>query len=71
MRYPGYACDVPSHSYTLAFEPNPEWSGFYAFGDEIQRYFVDFYENHELSLYMRFNTRVVAAIWHQDKGECE
>jgi len=25
-RYPGLTCDVPSHSYTYSFAPNPDWS---------------------------------------------
>ncbi len=29
-RYPGCACDIPAHTYTFPFEPNPEWSEFYA-----------------------------------------
>jgi len=24
--YPGAACDVPSHVYSLSFEPKPDWS---------------------------------------------
>ena len=24
-RYPGVACDVPSHLYSYSFAPNPEW----------------------------------------------
>ncbi|KAF6228775.1 hypothetical protein HO173_011622 [Letharia columbiana] len=68
-RYPGCACDVPSHSYTLTFEPNPEWSGFYAFGSEIQAYFQKFYEKYELQPYMKFDTKVLSAVWHEDKGE--
>ncbi|KAL4724306.1 hypothetical protein ACLX1H_008919 [Fusarium chlamydosporum] len=34
-RYPGVACDVPAHIYTFPFEPNPDWSSFYASGPEI------------------------------------
>ncbi|CAI7593882.1 unnamed protein product [Penicillium viridicatum] len=33
-RYPGVACDVPAHIYTFPFEPNPDWSTFYASGPE-------------------------------------
>ena len=33
--YPGVACDVPAHIYSFPFEPNPEWSAFYASGGEI------------------------------------
>ncbi|KAL1654278.1 hypothetical protein SLS61_003283 [Didymella pomorum] len=37
-RYPGCACDIPSHSYVYTFEPNPTWSKFYASSEEIQGY---------------------------------
>ena len=69
-RYPGCACDVPSHSYTFTWEPNPEWSGFCAFGSEIQTYFQKIYEKYELQPYMKFNTKVLSAVWYEDKGEC-
>lgn len=25
-RYPGCACDIPSHNYQYTWEPNPDWS---------------------------------------------
>ena len=25
-RYPGCACDIPSHSYQFTWEPNPDWT---------------------------------------------
>ena len=25
-RYPGCACDIPSHLYSFSFEPSPDWS---------------------------------------------
>ena len=37
-RYPGVACDVPSHLYSYSFAPNPEWSRWYAPGPEIWDY---------------------------------
>ena len=37
--YPGLACDVPAHSYTYSFEPNPDWSQVFAPGPEIRAYF--------------------------------
>ena len=37
-RYPGVACDVPSHLYRFTFAPNSEWSHRCSPGDEIQRY---------------------------------
>ena len=26
IRYPGCACDIPSHNYQFTWEPNPNWS---------------------------------------------
>jgi cation diffusion facilitator CzcD-associated flavoprotein CzcO len=37
--YPGLSCDVPSHIYSYAFEPNPEWSHRFSPGAEIRAYF--------------------------------
>lgn len=37
-RYPGAACDIPSHFYCYSFEMNPDWSRFYAPQKEIQAY---------------------------------
>ena len=31
-RYPGVACDVPSHLYSYSFELNPQWSHAYSPG---------------------------------------
>ncbi len=36
--YPGAACDVPSHFYSLSFAPNPNWSRVYSPQAEIQSY---------------------------------
>src|SRR5689334_17295338 len=36
--YPGVACDVPSHLYSLSFAPNAEWSRRFSSGAEIQDY---------------------------------
>ena len=43
--YPGVACDVPAHMYTYSFEPNPNWSNFFAKGPEIQKYFITLFVN--------------------------
>src|SRR6476620_10572764 len=36
--YPGCACDVPSHLYSLSFAPNPEWSNSFSSQPEIWDY---------------------------------
>ncbi|SFH67173.1 flavin-containing monooxygenase [Albimonas pacifica] len=37
-RYPGVACDIPSHLYRYSFAPNPDWTTEYAGGAEILAY---------------------------------
>ncbi|KAL4993015.1 cyclohexanone monooxygenase [Aspergillus recurvatus] len=70
-RYPGVGCDVPSHSYNFTFEPNPEWDGYYAYGDQIQEYFVGFAKKYGLEEFIRFETTVIAATWLDKDGEWE
>ncbi len=67
-RYPGCACDVPAHAYTYAFEPNPNWSSFYAYGPEIRQYFEGFAAKYELAPYIKLNSRVMSATWIEEKG---
>jgi cation diffusion facilitator CzcD-associated flavoprotein CzcO len=38
-RYPGVACDVPSHLYCYSFEQKPDWSHVFSEGSEIFNYF--------------------------------
>ncbi|MDN3646129.1 NAD(P)/FAD-dependent oxidoreductase [Pontixanthobacter aestiaquae] len=40
-RYPGVACDVPSHLYRFTFAPNAEWTRRCSPGAEIQGYMRD------------------------------
>lgn len=37
-RYPGAACDVPSHLYSLGFAPNAQWTRMFPEQPEIERY---------------------------------
>lgn len=59
--YPGVACDIPSHMYTYSFEPNPNWSNFFARGNEIQEYFENVVDKYELRPMIRFNETVTEA----------
>ncbi|KAL8638433.1 MAG: hypothetical protein Q9228_004413 [Teloschistes exilis] len=69
--YPGVGCDVPSHSYTFTFEANAEWDGYYANGDQIQKYFLDFCEKYDLRKHIRLETTVIGATWLDDQGQWE
>ncbi|KAH8897442.1 FAD/NAD(P)-binding domain-containing protein [Thozetella sp. PMI_491] len=67
-RYPGCACDVPSHVYQFPFAPNPDWSKFYATSGEIQRYMKSVCSLFGLDSHMVFSTRVTSAQWQEDHG---
>ncbi len=67
--YPGVACDVPAHIYTFPFEPNPDWSAFYAGGDEIWRYFKRTVEKWELDRGVRCGHKVERAEWDEERGK--
>ncbi|KAF1850359.1 FAD/NAD(P)-binding domain-containing protein [Cucurbitaria berberidis CBS 394.84] len=68
-RYPGCACDIPSHSYTLNFALNPDWPRFYSFAPEIQTYLEKVVEVFDLRKYMTFNTEVIRSEWQDDTGK--
>lgn len=62
--YPGVACDVPAHAYTYSFAPNPEWSGMFAPGAEIQKYFEKVFYDFGVDQHTRFNEGVTSAIYN-------
>ncbi|KAK1964902.1 FAD/NAD(P)-binding domain-containing protein [Colletotrichum sublineola] len=67
-RYPGCACDVPSHAYTLPFALNPDWPRFYSSGFEIWAYVKKVCDVFDLTKHMRFKHRVIGCYWQQDTG---
>lgn len=58
----------PAHVYTYSFEPNPNWSTFYAYSPEIREYFVNFANKHNLMPNVRLNSRITSVIWDDQKG---
>ena len=65
--YPGVACDVPSHMYTYSFEPNPNWSNFFARGPEIKKYFEHVADKYDVRKYIHFNEAVTDAKYQAGK----
>lgn len=61
----------PAHAYTYPFEPNPDWSSFYAGSAEILQYFERFVDKYDLRQYIKINSKIVKAIWDDDKAICE
>ena len=69
--YPGVQCDVPAHIYAFPFDPNPEWTRFYASGAEILDYFKKTTKKWNLDRDLQLNTKVVGAKWHESEGMWE
>ncbi|KAI1305542.1 FAD/NAD(P)-binding domain-containing protein [Xylaria venustula] len=70
-RYPGCACDVPSHNYTYSFDPKPDWSSVYPGSREIRSYFEDFVSRYQLGSFIHTSHLVKGATWDGEKGEWE
>lgn len=68
-RYPGCACDVPSHNYVYSFEPKADWSSVYAGSREIRSYFADFAKKYNLAPYIRLSHLVTHTQWDAEKGQ--
>jgi cation diffusion facilitator CzcD-associated flavoprotein CzcO len=59
-RYPGAACDIPSHLYSFSFAPNPNWSRHFPPQPEIEAYLQHCAERFGLSPHLRLGTAVTA-----------
>ena len=58
-RYPGAACDVQSHMYSLSFAPKTDWSKRYAEAPEIFDYIQHVTREYNLKQFCRFNSEVL------------
>lgn len=70
-RYPGIACDVPSHLYSYSFAPNPEWSHRFAPGPEIQAYFTDVARRYGIDQITEFGQEVTSLEWRGGAWQLE
>ena len=61
--YPGCACDVPSHLYSLSFAPNPNWSSTFSPQEEIHASLRRTAEQQGLLPHVRFGHEVEHAQW--------
>src|SRR3712207_9256345 len=65
--YPGAACDVPSHLYSLSFAPKADWSRRFAPQVEIHQYLPDVPRDLGVPPHIRVWTEALAAAW--DEGD--
>jgi cation diffusion facilitator CzcD-associated flavoprotein CzcO len=66
--YPGAACDVPSHAYSLSFEQNPGWTRRYSPSSEIQAYLLGLVEKWKLREHLRLGVEIVEARFDENAG---
>ncbi len=67
--YPGSACDVPSHLYSLSFAPKRDWSRKFPEQPEILEYFESLVRDFDLGSNLRLNTEIVRAVFDETVGE--
>ncbi|KAK4506876.1 hypothetical protein PRZ48_000609 [Zasmidium cellare] len=68
-RYPGAACDIPSHSYQFSFNPKHDWSSLYAPSWEIRDYLQETARKYGADRFMKLNHEVKECRWDQDLGK--
>ncbi|KAI4864590.1 flavin-binding monooxygenase [Hypoxylon rubiginosum] len=62
-KYPGCACDIPAHSYQYTFNPNPDWSAFYAPQREICAYLQSTAEKYGALRFVKLLHKVESCRW--------
>ena len=61
--YPGVACDVPSHLYSLSFAPNPEWNRAFSRGAQIKDYLESVVGDRGLGPWISLREELLDAAW--------
>ncbi len=67
--YPGLACDVPSHLYSLSFAPNPDWRRTFSSGEQIWEYMRDVARDLGMDAVTAWGEEVLDASW-DDGRQC-
>jgi len=67
-RYPGAACDVPSHLYSFGFEIKRDWSSPYAQAPEILQYMQMCADKYDVISHVRLNVGVSSASWQENSN---
>ena len=70
-RYPGLACDVPSHVYSYSFAPNPDWSHTFSPGLEILAYLERVADEFDVSPRIQFGHEIVRCAYGDGRWHLE
>ena len=66
-QYPGAACDVQSHMYSLSYAPKTDWSKRYAEAPEIFEYIQSLISDYQLKPHIQFNQQVMSTRYLEDR----
>ncbi len=66
--YPGVACDVPSHLYSLSFAPNPEWDRAFSSGARIREYLESVADDYGLWPWISLREELLEAVWDDEES---
>ncbi len=66
--YPGARVDVANHFYCYSFEPNNDWTHFFAEQHELQDYFTQVMKKYDLAEHVQWQTEALSAEWNDDDG---
>lgn len=66
--YPGAGVDTPNHLYSFTFEPNHDWSEYFAKRDELFAYFDGVARKYGVHDVVEFKTTVTAATYVDDRS---
>ncbi|MEN3321424.1 MAG: 4-hydroxyacetophenone monooxygenase, partial [Mycobacterium sp.] len=61
--YPGARVDVGNHFYCYSFEPTDQWTHFFAEQPELQAYFQNVMDRHDIGRHVLWETEVTEASW--------
>jgi len=64
-RYPGCACDVPSHLYSFSFAPNPDWTRAFSPQPEIESYLHRTAQEYGVLPHIHFDADLQRAAWDE------
>jgi cation diffusion facilitator CzcD-associated flavoprotein CzcO len=56
-------------SYVFPFEPNPNWTHFYAESPEIWQYMKNTAVKYDLDRYVSYNSKLIESIWDEESGK--
>lgn len=66
--YPGVACDVPSHLYSLSFAPEPDWKRTFSEGGQIWEYEERVARELDIAAGTRFGEQLLQAHWEAEEA---